>query len=106
MWGRSIYFARRQISFSSYGVLISFENLRTAVFNPAKEKLHPPLLIMGIGRSNFLGSPFFERISICGPPGNSIPKILVSTFAKTHISNCIIVILKESVLFTIVEIMR
>ena len=53
-----------------------FDILKTAVFNPAKDKLHPPLLIIGKGRINLLLSPFLARISISGPPGNSTPRIL------------------------------
>jgi len=41
--------------------------------NPAKDKLQPPLFIMGLGNSYFLESPFFAYSSILGPPGNSIP---------------------------------
>ena len=48
--------------------------LITAVLSPAKDKLQPPLLKIGFGKSYFLGSPFSAKISICGPPGNSIPK--------------------------------
>ena len=31
---------------------------------------------MGFGKSYLFGSPFFAKISICGPPGNSIPNNL------------------------------
>ena len=48
--------------------------LRTAVFKPANDKLHPPLLIIGLGSSNLLGLPFSANFSKYGPPGNSIPK--------------------------------
>ena len=43
---------------------------RTDVFNPANEKLHPPLLIIGLGRLNLFGFPFFDYFSIFGHGGN------------------------------------
>ena len=57
----------------SFSFLIFFVIIRTAFLSPAKDKLQPPLLIIGFGKSNFVGSPFFANTSICGPPGNSIP---------------------------------
>ena len=50
--------------------------LKTAVLSPAKDKLQPPLLKIGFGKLYLFGFPFFAIISICGPPGNSIPKSL------------------------------
>ena len=35
------------------------EIFKTAVFKPAKDKLHPPLWKIGFGKSYLLGSPFF-----------------------------------------------
>ena len=57
-------------------VLIWFVILRIAVFNPAKDKLQPPLFIIGLGSLNLLELPFFENSSIFGPPGNSNPRSL------------------------------
>ena len=50
--------------------------LNIAVLSHAKDKLQPPLLKIGLGKSYFSGFPFFAKTSICGPPGNSIPKSL------------------------------
>ena len=58
----------------SWSVLISLVILKIAVLSPAKDKLQPPLLKIGFGKSYLLGLPFFANTSICGPPGNSIPK--------------------------------
>ena len=54
--------------------MICLAIFKIAVLSPAKDKLHPPLLIIGFGNSYLFGFPFLARISICGPPGNSIPK--------------------------------
>ena len=60
-------------SYFSWSVLIFLAILSTAVLRPAKDKLHPPLCIIGLGNSYFFGLPFFANSSIFGPPGNSIP---------------------------------
>ena len=54
--------------------LIFLDILSTAVFNPAKDKLHPPLFIIGFGNLNFSGFPYSAKTSISRPPGNSISK--------------------------------
>ena len=51
-----------------------FVIFNTAVLSPAKDKLQPPLLKIGFGKLYLSGLPFFAKISIWGPPGNSIPK--------------------------------
>ena len=48
--------------------------LKIAVLRPAKDKLHPPLLIIGFGSLNLFASPCLAKPSNFGPPGNSIPK--------------------------------
>ena len=53
--------ARSYLSFSDLIVLLIFN---TAVFRPAKERLHPPLLKIGFGKSYFSGLPFLAKISI------------------------------------------
>ena len=51
-------------------VFISDWILNIAVFNPAKDKLHPPLFNIGLGRLNLFLSPCSAYFSILGPPGN------------------------------------
>ena len=60
--------------FNKGGCNLSFAGLKTAVLSPAKDRLQPPLLKIGFGKSYLSGFPFAAKISICGPPGNSIPK--------------------------------
>jgi len=48
--------------------------LKIAVLRPAKDKLHPPLLIIGLGSLNLFASPCLAKPSNFGPPGKSIPK--------------------------------
>ena len=62
-----------------------FVTLKIAVLSPAKDRLHPPLLIIGLGRSNLLGSPFSANFSNLGPPGNSIPKSFAAV-SYTHLT--------------------
>ena len=70
------------------------EIFKIAVFNPAKDKLHPPLFIIGFGKLNLLGSPFFANTSICGPPGNSMPRsFAVLSNASPNASSIVVPIL-------------
>ena len=50
--------------FNKGGCNLSFAGLKTAVLRPAKDKLQPPLLKIGFGKSYLQGSPFFAKISI------------------------------------------
>ena len=63
-------------SYFSFSVVILFVIFNIAVLRPAKDKLHPPLFIIGLGKLNLSGSPFSANFSNLGPPGNSIPKSL------------------------------
>ena len=38
--------------------------------------MHPDLCKIGFGKSKLFSFPNFANVSILGPPGNSIPKIL------------------------------
>ena len=62
-----------------------------AVLSPANDKLHPPLLKIGFGKSYLFGFPFFAKISICGPPGNSIPKSFAVLSNASPIASSIVV---------------
>ena len=68
-----------------------FVILSIAVFKPANDKLHPPLLIIGLGSLNLPGSPFSESFSILGPPGKFIPKsFAVLSYASPNASSIVV----------------
>ena len=50
----------------------------TAVFNPAKDKLHPDLYKIGFGNKYFFGFPFKDIFSITLPLGIFAPSIFAT----------------------------
>ena len=59
-----------------------------------KDRLQPPLLNIGFGKLYLFASPFFAKISICGPPGNSIPRsFAVLSKASPNASSIVVPIL-------------